>query len=654
MMKRLTPGLPLLFLAGLGACGGDDPNNEPPGSGNSGGGGEASSTSASPPGPQYFLRIDDAPVPPIVLDLDKASALALFGEAGSKDIVVLSVDSTRLLDDVLGQIQGACGTDWAADPDPSSSIPAIPAYDCSATPLGASFGPTWSASPELALVRLLTATPANADMRGTSLEDLAQLAIDNPDPFSDIDNFGDVLSESLGISRTSPFIATDNLVRSLQQGLLATHPAVSNQHGAIPVTLHDALNDLTPLASKLGPVGLSPWSGPGEHPGVLVPDDASFTTRSDALSPAFRMRVIAESHLRRVSGLDLSDGAGDMFISKADAPLSFDFEDPERLQITGITENPTIDLRFSLNEFPGVVPSCTASAACKTNYPTSYPSEADPLGAPVGTGTVWTLPPFFLEPIIARAGLLQYEGRVFEECYLALGDCLVGVCIGDPAGWTAFTSFWEAIVAVPEPQFIWELLAEIAQAQAHNPAPEGAPSLLLTTPQIPDIAEGAVNPQYTLRGVTIGMTADEIVAAMRPNLQSQAGKIADMILGRYWENNDALDFYYRRADAAGTPYLFFAAAGDLRPDPGHPGAPKPYTYQRPGFFSGPNLSPESKVSATQVPGVADTEHEKYRLPEGETTLYMEDDAGDIYEVRFYVPAGADPVEIVARPTRWSP
>jgi hypothetical protein len=60
------------------------------------------------------------------------------------------------------------------------------------------------------------------------------------------------------------------------------------------------------------------------------------------------------------------------------------------------------------------------------------------------------------------------------------------------------------------------------------------------------------------------------------------------------------------------------------------------------------------VSATTLPGVADTTHEKYGRPTGETTLYMQDDEGDIYEVRFTVPDNGDPVEIVARPTRLSP
>lgn len=652
-MTRTALGLILSLLGGLAACnGGDDASEGDPGGGNTGGGGVSTGTTNPAIAPaRYFLRIEDSPPSPVVLDLDRDSALELFGEEASRDIVVLQVDTAKLLRNVLVEIQNACGTSWALDPDPTSPAPANPMYDCAATALGATFGPMWPTSPEFALVRLLTMTPANANVTATSLSDFAQLFIDNPNLFTDINNFGDVLAESLGIPRTSPFIpsnpinpAEDNLVLSLQQSLLATHPAISDPGGkTLPVTLYEALNNLTPLASKLGPVGMAPWTGPGEHPGVLVPDDATFTTQSDVLSPAFRMRVTAESNLRWVAGLDLGGGAGDMFLSDAAAPLSFDFNDPERLQITGITENPTIDMRFSVKESPSAVPSCIDPAVCKTNYPTNYPDAQAPLGAPVGMGTLWTVSPFLLEPIIARGGLLTYDARVFSRCYLILGmDCLVGVDIasgGDPPGWTLFTSDLMS-VEVPQPQFIWELLTEVSQVVLHDPTRDG----------VPDIPEGGANPVFALQDVSIGLTAAEIVAAMRPSLQSQADKIANVILGRYWERNDALDFYYGRPGSGGSPYLYFAAPTDLRPDPANPEMPKPYTYEKPGFFTSPDLDAGSKVSTTIIDGVADTTHEKYRLPVGETTLYMQDDEGDIYAVRFYAPA-VDSFEIVAQPTK---
>ena len=97
---------------------------------------------------------------------------------------------------------------------------------------------------------------------------------------------------------------------------------------------------------------------------------------------------------------------------------------------------------------------------------------------------------------------------------------------------------------------------------------------------------------------------------------------------------------------AKVPYLYFVAESDVRPD-SSASAPKPYTYTKPGFYSDPELSEKGKVSEKVINGIDDQEHEKYRLPTGESTLFMQDDEGRVYEVRFTVPEGADPTEIVA-------
>jgi hypothetical protein len=361
------------------------------------------------------------------------------------------------------------------------------------------------------------------------------------------------------------------------------------------------------------------------------------------------MRVVAESNLRWVSGVDLSHGAGDMFLQEGNAALQFDFNDPQRLEITGIALSPTMDMRIAIQEHPSAVPSCTdpvgaPNPACKSNYP-------PPMGNPV-PGSVWTVEPWVLEHIIARAGLHRYGNRVFPvpadpdpiQCYFTFNmQCNLGTTIGkggDPPGWMEFvhSGFFQDI-DVPDPQFLWELLNEVAQVGLHDPDGDG----------FPDIPEGQAQPVYPLYGVPIGLTGQEIVDQMRPTLQSQAAEISDAILGRFWVNNDAIDFYYRRADPAGEPYLYFVAESDLRADPDDPGTMKPYTYARPGFFMDPDLS--EKVSKTDIPGIDDTEHEKYQLPPGETILYMQDDEDVVYEVRFFVPESGDPQEIVAQVSR---
>jgi hypothetical protein len=175
----------------------------------------------------------------------------------------------------------------------------------------------------------------------------------------------------------------------------------------------------------------------------------------------------------------------------------------------------------------------------------------------------------------------------------------------------------------------------------HDPTGDGTP----------DIPEGEAQPTFALHGVPIGLTGDEVIAELRPTLQSQADQMSDFILGRYWKNNDPLDFYYRRGEPGGAPTLYFVDASDERPDPSQPDAPRPYTYDKPGFFTSPDLSEGSKVSAKDIDNVDDTTHEKYRLPAGDTTLYMQDDDHAVYEVHFFVPEGDDPVEIVANVKR---
>jgi hypothetical protein len=671
-MRHPRPLLSLsLLIPALAACPGD-PGDTASGS-ETGTTTEASTdtdpteapTTGEPLAPQlptnrFFLRIDDSPPPPVVLEMDKAKALEIFGEAAAREIKLIDVDSTKLLENVLAAIQNSCGDGWRANaPDPGA--------DCSLTELGKTYGPDWQRSPQYRMVALLTMTPANANVRGTSLSDFEQLFVKNPNLFNV--GFPELLAGSLFCGGTPaeqkqcadnppvelltrPFIPTELLGATLKSTLLASHPNIGNSEGKLPVTLYDALMDMQPLSEKLGPAG--------DHPGLLVPDDQDFTTYSDALTPAFRMTATADSNLRRVDGIDASHGAGEMFLSLADAPVAFDFNDPERVKFAGIAPEPTVDMRMVIAELPTHVPACQASnlldQACWPNAPDN----------PVGGDYVWSQPPWSFEYIVATAGYAAYSERVFDHCYVNFDPCLASVSIGageTPAGWSVFQTDFMS-VKVPAPQYLWELLLDIAQLAVHDfecldtkdydndgdkneiiacAGPNDAdPS---NDPDL-EIEEGMMRPVFALKGVPIGLTADEMIAQIRPTLQAQADKIADVILGNYWTSNSRLDFYYRRAGDGGPPYLFFVGPEDKRPDADDPTKLAAYDYAKPGFFADPELT--QKVSATEIDGVADTTHEKYRLPEGETTLYMQDDAGDTYSLRFTVPPGADPVEIVVR------
>lgn len=629
-------------------------------------------TTGEPVAPQvptnrYFLRIDDSPPPPVVLEMDKAKALEIFGETAARDIKLIDVDSTALLDHVLSAIQGSCGDTWRQYVEVANiDLPVDAGHDCTLTDLGKTYGAEWNKSPQYAMVRLLTMTPRNAVVATTVMEDFQYL-------FSLYDNetvngltFSDVLASSLfcGVHplgsvqcteklkdskldkvheadlHTRPFIPVDILRDALKVTLLASHPNIANSEGNLPVTLYDALMDMQPLADKLGPVG--------DHPGLLVPDDADFTTYSDALTPAFKMIATADSNLRRVDGIDASEGAGEMFLSLAAAPIAFDFNDPDKVVFEGIAAAPTVDMRMAIAELPDKVPACIEGIeTCGPNLPES----------PVGDTYVWSQPLWSLERIIAEAALAAFKDLDYPFYCFAPGlPCLAGASIGvaEP-GWALF-DIQVPNLNSPAPQYLWEMLLDVAQDIIHDPVGNDSfkrdvNGKIVGAEQntADNLQEGQARPVFALKGVPIGFTADEMIAQIRPTLQAQADKIADVILGNYWTSNGRLDFYYRRASDGGTPYLFFVGEDDRRPDADDPSQLAAYAYAKPGFFADPALT--DKLSSLTIDGIPDEKHEKYRLPEGESTLYIQDDAGDTYELRFTVPSGAEPLEIVVRVTK---
>lgn len=561
---------------------------------------------------EIVLRINDAPVPPLSLQLNREQVSELFGDT-AKDILLVEVDSTPLLTNALTEITYACGDKWKLDS-------ADPQHDCSLTPLGQTFkGPdsTWKTSAEYSLVRLLTMTPANSEVAGTSIAGMQELA----DLLKIGGGFAQILSESLGLPRTTPFVPTDMLTQAIQTDLLATHPAIGGDGKTLPISLYDALTDLASLGDKFGPAG--------DHPGLLDPD---FQTKSVVLSPEFSMNMSAESNLRLLDGADLSKANGNLkgYMSTVvdvtpptfDDELEFDFNDPNKFAIEGVVEDPTVDMRFAVYEHPSFVSSCVGDDKCKKNLPDMQ----------IAAGSAWSIDPWLAEHLIVRAAHLRYGDRIFDKCYELLFICSAQVTIGpagdypnNPPGWSVFDVFLN-LGNPPKDQFVWELLTEVAQVALHTP-PYG------------DIPEGKADVAFTLSQIPIGVSGSAIAEAARPFLQDQAAKLSDLILGDYWKNNDAVDFYYRRG-ADNVPYLFFVTQDDLPP-----GAS--YGYANPGFFSCPALTEDCRVSALELGGAGDTTHEKVAVPAGETLFYVQDDQGGTYRLRV-IATEAGAAEITVR------
>jgi hypothetical protein len=562
--------------------------------------GDSGSDAEFGPETEITLRISDDAPPPLVLNMGRDEVAELFGDV-AQEIDLLELDSTPLLINTLEAIKFACGDDWQLNQND-------PNFDCSQTPLGQTFNNgNWQTSAEFSMVRILTMTPANSVVTGTSLESVQGLT-DFLALFTG--GFSGMMGESLEIAENAEFLDTQSVATSLRNNLLATHPEVAND-GKITITLADALTDMGTLATRLGPVD--------DHPGILVPD---YPTHGEVFGPEFLMSVVADSNLRVLDGVDLSgtsgtgEGGGKDFISViADTigpsftdEAEFDFTDPEKFSLSGLNPSPALDLRFAIYEHNGFVDSCTSdvSEACVDNAP----------GNPVGNGLVWTLDPWDFEYIVAWAGRQKYGSLQSVVTKLFTDVVRVGQD-GNPGGWAVFNVPLGILFGEPPAQFVWEMINEVAQHDLHHLDPDGPATF----------PEGQANVEFTLEDIPCGITGAEAADAVRPFLQAQASAIAGYLLGNYKENSGPVDFYYRRADDGAT-YLFWVAADDLLDG-------LPYGWGTPGFYADADLT--EKRSSTNIEGVGDAAHEKLRVEPGETTVYATDDEGGVYKLHIIAP-----------------
>lgn len=555
---------------------------------------------------QVFLRLRPQDRPPRVsLELDRQGVDQIIAPMIQEDVLLLELDPGPLLNNALEQIKNACGLSWRQD-NPDAN------HDCALTPLGQSFlGPdgTWRSSPEYALVRLLTMTPANVIVQGTSIEGLQRIADGAILGIRIGGGFNQILSDVLGISRTSEIVPTAQVAQALRLGWLAPHPNTTPE-GKLPITLRDAMTELSGLGPRLGPMGA--------HPGVV---DPSQPVSSRLLEPSFKMRIEATSNLRWLDGMDLSQGKEYMAVvvdqvgPSRDDVLEFDFNDPARFEVQGLVANPKVDLRVKLNEDDAFISSCNDDNACKANRP----------GAPSSPASIWSKPGWLIEAVVTYGAWLTYQARTFERCYIRTIGCQANVKVGkgsDPQGWSQFDIIFN-IGNPPKDQYLWELILEVAQVALHR----------LSNTTVP---EGDADVAFTLKDVSVGVSADDLREAMRPYLQDQRATLSARILGDYAKNNGALDLYYRRGDDD-LPYLYFIDSQDPRPERAT------YAYSRPGFFLNEGLTEDSRASRKDIPGSGDTTHEKFALTPGTHTLYMRDDKDQLYRIELQVRAGSDEI-----------
>ncbi len=551
--------------------------------------------------------------PEVTMVLDRDGIPEVMSEEVQRSIVLLEADTTGLLRNTLEAVKSACGDSWQQDN-------ADPRHDCDLTPLGRTFvgaDGTWQSSPEYAMVRLLTMTPANVEVAGTSIAGLQELADGGFFGITIGGGFSQILADGLGIARTDEIVQTEPALEALRTQVLAPHPATTDQ-GFMPVTMYDALRDLTPMSETFGPAG--------DHPGILVPGSS---TRAQVLEPDFSLTLVAVSNLRWFDGIDLGEGKEYMAMvvdetgPTLDDVLEFDFTDPERFVFDGLVEAPRGDLRFQILENDAYVPSCSGDRACLNNVP----------GSPLNDASIWAMPPWEVEHVFARASYNAYRERTFQACYINFLGCQAQMSIGVdglPTGWASFDILFD-LGSPPQDQYIWELITEVAQVALHDV-------------QGRTIPEGSADVAFDMRDLDVGLRADDLREAMRPFLQGQAPEISRLLLGDYRRTNGAIDLFYRLGND-GRPYLMFVADSDPLPT-------DDYAYPSAGFYTTPELVEADRLSRLVVPGSGDTEHQKLRLDPGRTTVYTADDEGYVYRLVIDVPEG-DATEITVRVARRS-
>ncbi len=443
---------------------------------------------------------------------------------------------------------------------------------------------TWG-QPERNLSRLLVTSPDNANLQGTSIEELLGLgaAVGLPP--------GRLLSDLLGISTVTPFLTIDTLTDTLLKNTVATHPnATLDAKGepVLEVTLYDVFQDLSTIGERFGPAG--------DHPGFL--DGA---TKGDVLKSGFRMGLPVKTNLKQYDGVDASgDTKASLFRLEGGSVLELDFSSGD-FTVVGLADEPSIDMRVLVFEAPTFLGAGTTKEA--------LPDPASP-GFYRGDSPVWKAKPWVVERLVADGTYAQYakafaSSNYAEHLSYDAGSIKPAAQLDWSRGWVTITTSG-GIGSPPPPQYIWDMILEVAQVRLHDGG----------------IQEGDADMAFNLTKIPVGLTADDLVAQLKPTLQAQAGELSKLLAGDAGLAASPADFFFVPSSQSGAMgFLFFRAAGDDA---------SPYAYKKPGFFSDAALS-QKISSAGASSGTSDTTHEKLAVTSG-LVAYMADDTGGVFRL----------------------
>lgn len=439
--------------------------------------------------------------------------------------------------------------------------------------------------PERNLQRILNMTPDNADLSGTSMEDLLGLANAVGLPSARI------LSQLLDVGITEFILDADVAAEVMTEKLVGSHPNIArdaNGEYAIDVSLYDVLQNLGTLATRFGPSG--------GHPGFLTGQ-----SYSEVLESGFMMTLPVHSNLVQYDAVDLTRASKDFFfLLKGENVLHFDVLNDD-FSVVGLKDEPTVDLRIQVREHPGA--SMLKGGTSKTASP-----DADNVGFYRGNGQGYGVSPWFFEHSAVEIGYRmlaqKYAAKNYKhELRYDAGSIKDAAVITWDRGWVDITTAG-GIGNAPPPIYAWDILMEVAQVRLHD---NGVP-------------EGQAEMAFTLDNLSIGLTATELVEKLRPKLHEQETELSEFFVGDLGlAESKAELFYMAAAGKAGA--LAFRAKDDAEGD---------FPYAKPGFFSDAQLT--NKVSVTTpVGGVDDETHEKVPATLG-ASYFASDESGQAFEI----------------------
>ncbi len=311
------------------------------------------------------------------------------------------------------------------------------------------------------------------------------------------------------------------------------------------------------------------------------------------------MVLRASTNALPFKGVDLTSAEiGSVSSIGRDGDGLFDFSDPEWLRIEGLADETIIEeMTFQILEYPEYVAPGT-----------------QPLPAPKGDSAVWQLPPWTLERVVAQASFDAFNDTLYFHEYLLGGDPLFSVAMEQ--GWMALDTLGN-LGSPPPAQYIWDLLLEAAQVRLHD---EG-------------LAEGEANVRFALRDVPVGVTTEQLEAAIRRNLEEDPSGLVSTATVLLDQTAGAPDFFYVRPRSSVGPdlqgdWLYYVTAEDIPVDASGQPLRDPTRYTKPGFFADPGLT-EKISSPFDIDG--DTTHEKVKVEIG-SRVYCADDDGATFEI----------------------